>query len=200
MSRRSTILPKSAERRSTPTTVRASGFERSGDNSTACAKARPRVSVQAEGKDEGDPTLARPVRQSALSRSDPRRCREGCNPHPAVPSPAPARKVIRQGALSAQRGGSVSPLGRNRARSFFPDLGRRLVLVGGRRNRNNAARVVFRARRALIFPPIEGRTLAPRWMASGAGFLNLSWSSRVCRVSNGGDHGQRTCEGRRGQG
>ena len=77
----------------------------------------------------------------------------------------------------------MSPLGRNRARSFFPDLGRRLVLVGGRRNRNNAARVVFRARRALIFPPIEGRTLAPRWMASGAGFLNLSWSSRVCRVS-----------------
>jgi uncharacterized protein YjbJ (UPF0337 family) len=73
----------------------------------------------------------------------------------------------------------VSPLGRYRARNFFPDLGRRLVLVGGRRNRNNAARVVFRARRALIFPPIEGRTLAPRWMASGAGFLNLSWSSRV---------------------
>src|SRR5208282_6114877 len=48
--------------------------------------ARPRVSVQAEGKDEGDPTLARPVRRSALSRSDPRRCREGCHPLPAVPS------------------------------------------------------------------------------------------------------------------
>jgi hypothetical protein len=28
---------------------------------------------------------------------------------------------------------------------------------GGRRDRNNAARVVFRARRALIFPPIEER-------------------------------------------
>ena len=92
MSRRSTVLPKSAERRSTPTTVRASGFERSGDNSTAYAKARPRVSVQAEGKDEGDPTLARPVRRSALSRSDPRRCREGCNPHPAVPSPRSSAK------------------------------------------------------------------------------------------------------------
>ena len=70
-------------RRSTPTTVRASGFERSGDNSAAYAKARPRVSVQAEGKDEGDPTPTRPVRRSALSRSDPRRCRDGCNPHPA---------------------------------------------------------------------------------------------------------------------
>ena len=92
MSRRSTVLPKFAERRSTPTTVRASGFERSGDNSTAYAKARPRVSVQAEGKDEGDPTLARPVRRSALSRSDPRRCREGCNPHPAVPSPRSSAK------------------------------------------------------------------------------------------------------------
>jgi hypothetical protein len=74
-------LAEVRERRSTPTTVRASGFERSGDNSTAYAKARPRVSVQAEGKDEGDPTLARPVRRSAFSRSHPRRCREGCNPH-----------------------------------------------------------------------------------------------------------------------
>jgi len=36
-------LAEVRERRSTPTTVRASGFERSGDNSTANAKARPRV-------------------------------------------------------------------------------------------------------------------------------------------------------------
>src|ERR1700733_2224357 len=35
--------------------------------------ARPRVSVQAEGKDEGDPTLTRPVKRSANSRSVPRR-------------------------------------------------------------------------------------------------------------------------------
>jgi hypothetical protein len=36
-------LAKAAECRSTPTTVRASSFERSSDNSTANAKARPRV-------------------------------------------------------------------------------------------------------------------------------------------------------------
>ena len=35
--------------------------------------ALPRVSVQAKGKDEGDQTLARPVKRSAYSRSDPRR-------------------------------------------------------------------------------------------------------------------------------
>jgi hypothetical protein len=35
--------------------------------------ARPRVSVQAEGKDEGDPTPTRPVKRSANSRSVPRR-------------------------------------------------------------------------------------------------------------------------------
>jgi hypothetical protein len=108
------------------------------------------------------------------------------DPSPAFLLPAPARRVIRQGALSAQRGSSVSPLGRYRARSFFPDLGRRLVLVGGRRNRNNAARVVFRARRALIFPPIEGRTLAPRWMASGAG-LTRPDDRRQGTAGSGGD-------------
>jgi hypothetical protein len=48
--------------------------------------ALPRASVQAKGKDEGDPTLTRPVKRSANSRSDPRRCREGCHPLPAVPS------------------------------------------------------------------------------------------------------------------
>ena len=35
--------------------------------------ALPRVSVQAKGKDEGDQTLTRPVKRSAVSRSDPRR-------------------------------------------------------------------------------------------------------------------------------
>jgi hypothetical protein len=35
--------------------------------------ALPPVSVQAKGKDEGDPTLARPVNRSAYSRFDPRR-------------------------------------------------------------------------------------------------------------------------------
>ena len=49
--------------------------------------ALPRVSVQAKGKDEGDPTLTRPVKRSANSRSVPRRCREGSHPLPAVPSP-----------------------------------------------------------------------------------------------------------------
>ena len=43
-------------------------------HASACHSARfPRVSVQAKGKDEGDPTLARPVKRSAYSRSDPRR-------------------------------------------------------------------------------------------------------------------------------
>jgi hypothetical protein len=35
--------------------------------------ALPRVSVQAKGKDEGDQTLTRPVKRSAVSRSVPRR-------------------------------------------------------------------------------------------------------------------------------
>jgi len=39
-------LPKSAERRSTPTTVRASGFERSGDNSTAYANRSAGASIE----------------------------------------------------------------------------------------------------------------------------------------------------------
>src|SRR5580704_13007168 len=46
MSRRSTVLPKFAERRSTPTTVRASGFERSGDNSTAYANRSAGASIE----------------------------------------------------------------------------------------------------------------------------------------------------------
>jgi hypothetical protein len=36
-------------------------------------------------KDEGDPALARPIKRSAYSRSDPRRCRAGSHPLPAVP-------------------------------------------------------------------------------------------------------------------
>src|SRR5208282_5742555 len=35
---------------------------------------------------KSDRLLARPVKRSAHSRSDPRRCREGCHPLPAVPS------------------------------------------------------------------------------------------------------------------
>jgi hypothetical protein len=83
------------------------------------------------------------------------------DPSPAFLLPAPARRVIRQGALSAQRGSSVSPLGRYRARSFFPDLGRRLVLVAGRRNRNNAVRVVFRGQTCAHLPANRGTHVSP---------------------------------------
>ena len=195
MSRRSTILPKSAERRSTPTTVRASGFERSGDNSTACAKARPRVSVQAEGKDEGDPTLARPVRQSALSRSDPRRCREGCNPHPAVPSPAPARKVIRQGALrfrvaigpqpSAQLLSGPRSAACPRGRPTKPEQ------CGARSVSGQTCAHLPANRGTHVSPALDGL-----WRGIFEPFLVVASLSGLY----GGDHGQRTCEGRRGQG
>jgi hypothetical protein len=66
--------------------------------------ALPRVSVQAKGKDEGDPTLARPVKRSANSRSVPHRCREGSHPLPAVPSPLRGAKshktsIFRSGCI-----------------------------------------------------------------------------------------------------
>ena len=53
----------------------ADGATRRFANTKGCLSfgALPRVSVQAKGKDEGDQTLARPVKRSAYSRSDPRR-------------------------------------------------------------------------------------------------------------------------------
>jgi hypothetical protein len=131
-------------------------------------------SMQAEGKDEGDPTLDRPVRRSALSRSDPRRCQEGCNPHPAVPSPRSSAKSHRQGALSA-KGQVPCPIGSHRARSFFPDLGRPCPRGRSTKPEQCGARSVSGQMCAHL--------RAPRWMASGAGFLNLSWSSPVCPIS-----------------
>jgi hypothetical protein len=59
------------------------------------------------GRDEGDPTLTRPVKRSASSRSIARRCREGCHPLRFLLA-APARKVIRQASVRQHDGDSTS--------------------------------------------------------------------------------------------